>query len=227
MTRQDISADPIHGELETTGNLTGKAMYDFLLPDDLQQGNTAFGEITVPPGFEAKQGGKNGIYLHIPYIPVFKELNIRFRVEAGNGSTEYLINKTDNSRWFAVYRGTETEEKRTIRLSEFYELNENGYFNLVIKEGYLLVFSGDETDFEIKPALKQNEIFLLKTLSGNLYQHPTTGVGLIDFLHGNFEHTGLADKLQKEFEQDNMIINNAYMDSITGELYLDVMEKDG
>ena len=51
-------------------------------------------------------------------------------------------------------------------------------------------------------------------------------MGLIDFLHGNFETTGLAARLQREFENDRMIINNAYMDSETGELLLDVTEKE-
>ncbi len=78
-----------------------------------------------------------------------------------------------------------------------------------------------------QPALRQNEVFLLKASAGNIYQHPTTGVGLIDFLHGNFENTGLAAKLQSEFENDKMIINNAYMDSATGEMLLDVIEKNG
>jgi hypothetical protein len=52
-------------------------------------------------------------------------------------------------------------------------------------------------------------------------------VGLVEFLHGNFENNGLAQKLQKEFENNNMIITSAYMDSATGELYLDVKEKNG
>ena len=64
-------------------------------------------------------------------------------------------------------------------------------------------------------------MFLLKAFPGNLYQHPTTGVGLIDFLHGNFENNNLAARLQAEFKGDNMVIINAYMDSATGELLLE------
>jgi len=106
-------------------------------------------------------------------------------------------------------------------------LNGNGNFNLLMRRGYLAVYSGEETDFVFRPALKQNEMFLLKAFASNLYQHPTTGVGLVDFLHANFENTGLAAKLQSEFENDKMTINNAYMDSETGELLLDVTEKNG
>jgi hypothetical protein len=106
-------------------------------------------------------------------------------------------------------------------------VNGNGNFNMLLRRGYLALYSGEETDFVFRPALRQNEVFLLKASAGNLYQHPTTGVGLIDFLHGNFENTGLAAKLQSEFAGDKMIINNAYMDSATGEILLDVTEKDG
>lgn len=230
MAREDIHADAAYGELSTTDNLTNKLIYDFLLLDPVpwEDNDTyCYGEIIVPPGFENKENYKSGIHIQMPYFPVFKNLQIRFRTENGNGSLEYVLNPANNSLWFPVYRGSETEEKIQIRLAEFQELNENGHFNLIVKDGYLAVYSGDETDFEIKAALNQNEVFLLKALAGNLYQHPTTGVGLIEFLHGNFENTGLAAKLQQEFENDNMIIHNAYMDSETGELYLDVKEKNG
>ena len=55
----------------------------------------------------------------------------------------------------------------------------------------------------------QNGTFLLKAVAGNLYQHPTTGVGLIDFLHSNMENNGLAAKLQAEFGADKVVIKNA------------------
>jgi hypothetical protein len=230
MARQDIQADPVYGDLKTTDRLTGKLIRDFLFLDDVQgedNENYCHGEITVPPGFETKYSDRSGIHVQIPYIPVFKELKIRFRIENGNGSPEYMLNKTDNRVWFTVYRGMETGGKHPIRMSEFQELNENGNFNLILKDGYLTVFSGDETDFEIKASLEQNKVFLLKAFRGNLYQHPTTGVGLVDFLHGNPENTTLAVRLRQEFENDGMIIDNAAMNSTSGELYLDVKEKNG
>jgi len=113
-----------------------------------------------------------------------------------------------------------------LPVSEFHRINENGNFRFRI-EDYLLVYSGDDTDFLVKHSQGQNEIFLLKAFAGNLYQYPTTGVGLVEYLHGNFENSGLAAKLQSEFENDKMVVKNAYMDSDTGELYLDVEEKNG
>lgn len=138
-----------------------------------------------------------------------------------------MINKTNNQIWFPVIHLDGQGQELVVKYSEFYTINEKGNFNLILEDGALRLYSADETDFQSKAALRQNEIFLLKAFPGNLYQFPTTGVGLIDFLHGNFENTGLADKLKREFENDRMIINDAYMDSSTGELYLDVTEKDG
>jgi len=229
MARQDLHADPIYGDLNTTDNLTNKAIYPFVLLDEIEgldNDNYCYGEIIVYPEFEANYSEKSGIHIQIPYIPIFKQLLIRFRVEKGDGQDEYIINKSDNKYWFQVYTGT-NEEKKIIRLSEFIELNDKGNYNLIMQYGVLFLYSGDETDFYIKAAKHQNEVFLLKAFATNIYQHPTTGVGLIDFLHGNFENSGLAEKLQSEFQNDKMIINNAYMDSASGELYLEVEEKNG
>jgi hypothetical protein len=230
MARQDIQADPVYGDLETVNRLTGKVIYDFLLPEngaEEESENGCYGEICVPSGFENKFSEGTGIYVHIPYIAVFRELKIRFRLERGNGNAEYLLNKKDNSHWFPVFRKDETGETVPVYLSEFHRWNGNGIFCLVPQDGILLLYSGGETDWEIKPALAQNEAFLLKALAGNLYQHPTTGVGLVEFLHGNFENSGLAARLQKEFENDGMIITSACMDSASGELLLEVKEKNG
>ena len=230
MARQDIYADAIYGEVETTDNLTNKVIYDFVLLEEVtgeDNDNYCYGEIIVPQDFEEKYKDKNGIHIKIPYTPVYKQLKICFCMDSGNGWNEYVINKTNNKIWFPVFREAENEEQGSVFLSELMLLNSNENYNLILRDSYLLIYSGDETDFEIKSALSQNEVFLLKANAGNLYQSPTTGVGLTDFLHGNFENTGLGAKLQQEFENDNMIINNAYMDSTTGELYLDVTEKNG
>lgn len=229
MPRQDIAVDPVYGELHTTDNLTNKTIYDFTLLDAVTGADNdryRYAEVTVPAGFGVRYKDANGIRVYVPYLPEFKELQVCFRQDNPNGEAEYLINKTDNRIWFPVFREDEQGEKMNIRLSEFRVLNENCYFNLIIRDGHLALFSGNESDMQIKAAMRQNEVFLLKASAGNLYQYPSSGVGLIDFLHGNFENTGLAAKLQSEFEGDKMIINNAYMDSVTGELYLDAIEKE-
>lgn len=164
--------------------------------------------------------------MQIPYTPIYKELLVRLHLDNGTGHPEYIINSTDNTVWFPVYLQDSEGTMRAIRLSEYETVNEEGRYHLVLRDGCLLLYSGDDTDLEIGAAKYQNEVFLLKAFPGNLYQHPTTGVGLIDFLHGNFENNNLAARLQSEFKGDNMVIINAYMDSVTGELLLETEEKE-
>ena len=220
MARQDINMDASCGEVNLADNLTDKRIYPFeYLGTDTDR--YAYGEIRVAGNFESRYNDKDGIRVCIPYIPQYKELKIRFALEKGDGNESYLRNRSDNSTWFTVL----SPDLGTVYLSAFRTVNETNHFNLILHEGKLLLYSANETDFIIKPSLEQTKVFLLKASAGNLYQHPTTGVGLIRYLHGNFENSNLPGKLQQEFEADGMIIKNAYMDSETGELLLDVDEK--
>lgn len=224
MARQDINMNASCGEVNMADNLTDKRIYPFEYLGDMQgmdMEQYSYGEIRVPGNFENRYSDKDGIHVHIPYIPQYKELKIRFALEKENGSESYLRNRSDNSIWFTVL----TPDMGTVYLPAFRTVNEANNFNLILREGKLLLYSANETDFIIKPSLEQTKVFLLKAAAGNLYQHPTTGVGLIRYLHGNFENSNLPGKLQQEFEADGMIIRNAYMDSATGELLLDAEEK--
>lgn len=228
MTRQDIAIDINYGELEATNNLPGKAIYSFTLfdaPAGLDDEHYAYGEILVPEGFERRNINRTGLYVLIPYTAVYKELRVRLRID-GDRDDAFVRNPVDRGIWFTVGLAS-YEGLLPVFLSAYRKVNARGCYNLLPCEGYLALYSGDETDAMIRPALTQNERLLLKASAGNLYQHPITGVGLIDFLHGNFENTGLAARLQQEFGADKMTIHNAYMDSQTGELLLEVTEKDG
>lgn len=231
MARQDINMDVVYGELETSDNLTNKIIYDFKILEEqagMDNDNYCYSEIVVSPSFEKSYKDEDGIHVRIPYIAEYKELMVRFRIDYGNGHIEYVLNKRNNQIWFPVYRGDTADKKDSIKLSEYRLLNENGNFNFILKEGsYLSVFSGHETDLMIRESLEQNKAFLLKAFAGNLYQHPTSGIGLIDYLHGNFENTGLAQKLQEEFDNDKVTVVNAYMDSVSGELSLELKEQNG
>ena len=185
MPRQDIDIDAVYGEVNTTDGLTNKVIYDFaLLPrvDRADNDLYAYGEITVPQGFENRYSDSAGIHIVIPYTPSYKQLRVRFRVDNPGGGTEYLLNTADNRMWFPVYCENDEGGVFQIRLAEFAALNAGGNFNLILRRGYLALYSGEETDFVFQPALRQNEVFLLKASAGNLYQHPTTGVGLVELL---------------------------------------------
>lgn len=215
--------DASYGEVNFQDNLANKQIRPFVYLDEIKGMDTdrcCYGEILVSGNF--RLNGDSGVHVHIPYIPEYKELKVRFFSDKGNGENSYLTNQSDNSVWFPVL----TPDMGAVYLSAFRIINERNNFRLMPHEGVLLLYSADETDFIIKPSLEQTKVFLLKASAGNLYQHPTTGVGLIRYLHGNFENSNLPAKLQSEFQADGMVIKNAYMDSYTGELLLDVEEKE-
>ncbi len=217
MARQDIEIDSEYGELETTDNIVGKEQFEFTLL--AKDSNFCYGEFLIPQDRILRV--KSGFEVHslIPYKPIALPLRVRFRVDAEQ--EEFILNPINNSQWYDVVLPDGT----AIMLSEYRAVNEANYFNLILERDKLYLYSGNESDLMITPSLSQNQACLLKTSAGGSYQHPLTGVGLIEFLHGNFQNTGLAQKLQKEFEADNMIIVNAYMDSESGELLLEVKEK--
>lgn len=226
MARQDIQIDTDFGELETADNIAGKTHYDFVLlgrVDGLDNDNFCYGEILISKGFEKRVRDGFQAHIRLPYKPLNKELQVRLRMDVENSQSEYILNQTTNRPWYRVV----LPNNNVIRVAEYRTLGSEDVYNLTLKEGVFHIYSGHETDLLIKASLPQNQNFLLKATAGTLYQHPLTGVGLIDFLHGNFENSGLAAKLQKEFEADNMIVENAYMNSQTGELLLEVKEKNG
>lgn len=224
MARQDISMNANYGEVNLTGNLTSKVFYPFVYLGEMagmDNEHYCYGEIIIPLNFERHYRAGEGLRVSIPYTPEYKQLAVRFIFDTGDGSRQYMVNRTNNGHWFTI-----VQESGIIYLPEFPLFNEDEIFHLVFHDtGTLRLYSGNESDFIIKPSLKQNEVFMLKSLTGNLYQYPTTGVGLVNYLHGNFETSGLPAKLLQEFSDDGMIVNNAYMDSSTGELVLDVTEK--
>lgn len=220
--------DAEYGEVETYGNVAGKSLYAFYLLDAVAGADNdtfRYGEIAVPEGFAGLGDDSRGVHVRIPYLPDVRRLVVRFIVENGSGSTEYLKNPATGKPWFPVMAETEAGTA-DIPLSAFFALNGNGIYRLLPREGFLAIYSGEDTDFGIGAAKAQNETFLLKASAGNLYQHPTTGVGLIDYLHSSLENNGLAAKLQSEFSADKVIVKNAYMDSQTGELLLETVEKE-
>lgn len=226
MARQDIQIDTDYGELKTTDNIAGKNFYDFVLSgnvDGEDNDNYCYGEVLIPRGYEQRIKDGFQAYIRLSYKPINKELQIRLRVDSNNEDTEYIFNRATNRLWYRVV----LPDGNKIRVSEYRTLGSEEVYSLILKEGMFQIYSGHETDLQIQASLPQNQNFLLKASAGTLYQHPLTGVGLIDFLHGNFENSGLASKLQKEFEADNMIVVNAYMNSETGELLLEVKEKNG
>jgi hypothetical protein len=211
--------DAEYGEVEMSGRVAGKTFHNFRLLDSVEDADNAdfrHGEITVPADFLSSYSDAKGIHIRIPYTPDNRLLTVRIAMESGSGGVEYVRCAATSKCWFPVMQEYGDGTRQAVTLPSLYALNEDGLYNLLIREDCLVVYSGEETDFGIGASKMQNGTFLLKAVAGNLYQHPTTGVGLIDFLHSNMENNGLAAKLQAEFGADKVVIKNAYIDSATG-----------
>ena len=197
MARQDILIGTDYGELQTVDNPVGRTVYDFMLLGRME-------------GLDNERYAYGQIAVPERFGERFAQvesLHVRIPYTAVYRELKVRFRVTTsvggehcliNPADNTVWFTVRDRTGGPIRLSEFGTADAEGLFRLVRCGGGL-----------------------------HLYQHPTTGVGLVDFLHGNFENTGLAARLQSEFENDRMTINDAFMNSETGELLLDVTEKDG
>lgn len=220
--------DAEYGEVETSGNIAGKSFYDFRLLDAVAGADNdtfRYGEITVPVGFVYTYNDGKGFHVRIPYTPDMRRLTVRLVMESGSGGTEYLRNPATGKHWFPSWRRRKPA-LAGIACLHFSPSMRRESTTCCHGTVTLPCTAAQETDFEIGAAKAQNETFLLKASAGNLYQHSTTGVGLVDYLHSSLENNGLAAKLQSEFLSDKVVIKNAYMDSATGELLLETEEKE-
>ena len=196
MARQDIIMDAYYGEVETSGNIAGKTFYDFRL---------------LPAVENADNDSFRYAEIVVPqgFVAAYND----------SRGIHVMIPYTPDTRHLMVRFVIESGSGGT----EFLRNAVTGkcWYPVVVEH------NGANSDVSLSAYCALNdEAFLLKAAAGNLYQHPTTGVGLIDFLHSNLENNGLAAKLQSEFQNDRMIIRNAYMDSATGELLLETEEKE-
>lgn len=220
--RQDINMNPQYGEINLNRQITSKRIDSFRHIGKIQgqDENYTYGEIIIPRYISSKNGSIFNVI--IPYIPVYKPLKIRLKIDSEQEEL-FLLNPNNNDIWFEIRDANST----SLPLCAYRNLNENQHFTLEQTNRGMILYSMYDSDLVVKPSLSQEKIFLLKANTTNLFQYPTTGVGLISYLHANFENSGLAEKLQQEFENDGLLIKNAEINSQTGELYLEVEENDG
>ena len=219
MARRDIKIDAVYGDvIISQGNAKTTYSGTYLGVENLY----AQYEVVVPINIAATIKNNKGIYVYLPYSPVFKPAKIRFVLDNKYEIPEYYKNPVNGGDWFDLV----LPDKTSVYTNNLHTINgEHIYFlNISQDNVYVTVYSGDNSDFIIRESLQQNKIMLLKAMAGNIYQYPTTGVGLVNFLHSNFEQAGLGNKLQSEFTDDKMIIDDADINSESGELNLNVRE---
>ena len=78
-----------------------------------------------------------------------------------------------------------------------------------MKNGDIYLSDYEERDLAMIESMEQNKRFLLECTPGNLYQYPTTGVGIFRYLNSNLRSSGLAERIKQQFNADKMIVQEA------------------
>lgn len=182
-----------------------------------------YGEIVVPSGLSANTIYEKGLYVTIPYTPIYKEFMVRVKRLYENGLYEYLQNPVDGTEWFVVKSNLYgVKGQGNVYASQLMTIADNDYY-FQFDKGILNVYSAAESDLNIVQANRQNSNMLLACVPTNNYRYPISGVGLIRWMNGNMDYTALADTIKSEFTDDGVVVNSASFDYDTNQLNLDAI----
>lgn len=182
-----------------------------------------FGQITLPFGYDISKLPIEGVRVTIPYTPIYKPIKFRIVRQFDEEHEMVYTNPVDGTEWYEAY--TKLWGQQTLRpcASQLLIISANVYtIQLDIKDGKAYIWSGNQSDAVNINANIQNRNLLLRCIPSNNYRYPTSGVGLVRYLHANLSRTGLADLLQTEFKADKVTVKNASFDSYSGDLDLDL-----
>lgn len=186
-----------------------------------QEQSYLYGEITVPALLLEDTLIRDGIYLTIPYTPIYKEFKIRIKRLYADENPVFVRNPQDGSEWFLVQSALYGENLRNIAASELVAISED-IFYLSFSAGTLRLYSGRQSDVNIIKANWQNRNLLLKCVPGNNLRYPLTGVGLIRWTNSNISVSKLASVLKNQFSEDGTPVISARYDFDTKKLYLNL-----
>ena len=182
-----------------------------------------YGEIIVPSNLSANTLYNKGVYVAIPYTPIYKEFMVRIKRLYENGLYEYLQNPADGTEWFVVKCNLYgTKGCKNVYASQLKMIADNDYY-FQFDKGTMNVYSAIESDLNIVKANRQNSNMLLACVPTNNYRYPISGVGLIRWMNGNMDYTALADTIKSEFTDDGVVVNSASFDYDTHQLSLDAI----
>lgn len=189
-------------------------------PENLEQ-RYLYGEVSLSANVLEDTIFQNGIFVAIPYTPIYKEIKLRIKRQYSDENYAYLRNPKDGSEWFVVTAALYGKNLRNIFASELMLVSE-GSFYLTFESGNIRLFSADTSDVAIIKANWQNRNLLLKCVPGNCYRYPLIGVGLVRWTNSNISVSQLAQKLKEQFAEDGTPIIAAKYDFDNNQLYLNI-----
>lgn len=189
-------------------------------PEDQEQ-RYLYGEVTLPATILEDTIVNQGIYLEIPYTPIFKEFKLRIKRQYTDEDFSYIRNPQDGGDWFIVQSALYGDTLKNIFASELLAISE-GALLLAFDGGTLRLYSGYKSDVNIIKANWQNRNLLLKCVPGNSFRYPLIGVGLIRWTNSNISVSKLAQVLKEQFLEDGTPIIGAKYDFDNKQLYLNI-----
>ena len=180
-----------------------------------------YGEIQIPGNIPETTIRNNGIYSAIPYTPKYKEFYIRIRRVYSEETSSFVQNPVDGGEWFLVKTGLYGRDMENAFASQLLMISEDKFY-FKLHDGVAEIYSGNESDFNIVPADRQNANLLLKCVPTNNYRYPLSGIGLNRWINSNIHHTELSSVVKNEFDADGMYIKSATFDLETKKLNLDL-----
>ena len=184
--RKDIQINTTTGDIVFKNrNTLNKQLFKWLSESDL----FITAQISLPSNFDVNQLYTIGVNIEIPYTPIYKPIKIRIIRDFGGGNVRVVINPTNNSEWFEVYTKLFGAQDKVLYASQLIMVNQDNYL-LQLNEGNAYLWSGIMSDMVNINANIQNRNLLLQCIPSNNYRYPTSGVGLIKYLHANLSHSG-------------------------------------
>lgn len=224
--RRDIQINTSIGDIVFVNQNQLKAYaFNWVTESDL----FLYGEVTIPSHFDVNILSTEGVKIEIPYTPIFKPFKIRIMRQYDDVTHVAIVNPVTGDEWFDVYAQLYNQQEQRICASQLIIINQDTYLiQLDNIKGAIYIWSSCHTDANNIVANTQNRNLLLQCVPTNNYRYPTSGIGLVRFLHSNLNQTALASVLQSEFESDKVTVISAAFDSSTGdmELNLDFSEAD-
>ena len=155
-----------------------------------------------------------GLGVTIPFLSSNKKIKLSFRVVDNFGNESIIYNTRDGGEYYQL-RTIKGEDMRTTDLPV---LSIDALYRVVLEKNVAYLCDFTEYDFGLCESIEQNKVFLLQCTPGNLYQYPTTGVGIFRYLNSNIGTSGLGNMIKKQFNMDKMYVEQAHINQEKGEI---------
>lgn len=218
--RKDIEIHINTGDITLTSK-NKVALRDFQWvdrPSNMEQ-RYLYGEVSVPGYVNESAIIQQGLYVEIPYTPIYKEIKLRIKRCFSDTEYQYVVNPKDGSNWFVVKASIGGAPIDNVFAPQLVSISEDKFY-LTFEGKEIRLYSGNESDMSVIKANWQNRNLMLKCVPGNNFRYPLTGVGLIRWTNSNISVTTLAQTLKEQFASDGTPVQSAQYDFDKKMLYM-------